>query len=314
MKRHWFLWLFVSNIALADNLLTLHIHKSPAGYDWSTPATLTKDSLKNTVLGWFGKYKHPLGHVSLRLNCPELKIDQYIGMARLNFAESRNLLLFDGAGLGSLLHNFQGRLERKEDIEPDVEHNAMNGEVLLVSYKISEKACKNTQQFLEQYIAGEFWRNYGLPNRPLKGQGSGCSAFATSILQVAGIDFTNFDRHWSDHVFIPKALIGPHNSEIYKKGEVEKKIVTNNVSKVPFWSLLDSSHKWEQNSDSIVIKYYSPDKMFAWATSVAENPETSPELPVILKKYKNTFHLIYDYTNRYQHYELEGITHDKKNI
>jgi hypothetical protein len=141
-------------------------------------------------LGWIGKYQHPLGHVSIRLNCPNDKINEYIGMARLNFAESRDLLLFDGAGLGTLLHNFQGRLEGKDDIEPDVDYNAKRGDVILISFKINDKACKNTKKFLDSYKEGEFWRNYGLPNRPLKGQGSGCSAFATSIFAFPTLKFS----------------------------------------------------------------------------------------------------------------------------
>ena len=314
MKRHWIIWLFISNSAIADNLLTLHIHKSPTGYNWTSPASFALDSIKNNLETWIGKHKHAMGHISLRLDCPENKIDQYIAITKDSILEEYQLLLFQGAGLGNLLHNFQGRLESKEEIQSDLDYNSNNGNVLLLSFKINSKACKNTKKYFELYSENEFWRNYGLPNQPLKGQGANSAAFAISTLQVAGIDYTNFDRFWSDHVFIPKALVGPHNSDIYLKNEQELKKITNETSKVPFWTIFDNKHKWIQNNDSIVIKYYSPDKIYDWANSIAENPETSPEQNLQLRKYKKTFQLIYDYTNRYQHFEIERITHDKKNI
>jgi hypothetical protein len=298
-------------------MITLNIHKSPFGIDWSSPAKLTYSTFKNTIYSWFNKYQHPLGHVSVHIDCSNNKNDKYVGVERLNVTESLRLVLFDGAGLGTLLHNFQGRYQSSQEIIKDLNYNAEKSEVVLVSFKISDKACTNISKYLKTFEENEFWRNYGLPNRPLKGQGAGCTAFATSILQVAGIDFTQFDRHWSDHIFIPKTLVGPHNSEIYIKGEDTKKIVRNTISKIPFWSLFESNLKWEQNKDSTVIKYYSPDKMYEWTINNAENPESSDNIgdhPFIVKKHKKTIQLIYDFTNKYQHYEIERIQHEQKNI
>lgn len=301
-------------MAFAENKLTLFITKSPSGIDWSTPRSLSISTLINTVQSYLGRYRHSLGHVSMRVKCDDLSIDQYAGMSRKDFSESRDLVLFGGAGLGSLLHNFQGRMEDREDIVGDVQHNAETGDVVLLSFLINENACKRVDEFLTYYRQNEFWRNYGLPNRPLKGQGSGCSAFGMGILEIAGVDYSTLDRFWSDHVFVPNGLIGPHNNEIYQKGEDERKKVDTTRSKVSFWKLATGDYKWGEERESVVIKYYSPDKMYKWARAITDGVAPYPQGFVKMNKFENTYEIILDKTGPDITTPIELPKHDTKNI
>jgi hypothetical protein len=273
-----------------SNILSLYVYPSPRGIDWTTPKSLVISTFLNTFLSSIGKFKHPLGHVSIRLNSEKNKINRFAGMARYNFGESRDIVLFQSAGLGTLAHNFYGRLEQEKDIYPDVKYNSKSGNVIELQFEIDDKAVININSFLDHFEKEKHYRNYGLPNDPLLAQGAGCSAFSVGLLKIAGIDFSKYENDWSDTVHIPNQLIGPHNQSIYHEDSSKTASLSREWTKVSILKLLFNKLNWgdANTQDTTSIFYYSPDKMFHWAKAFVKEQQNESNLNITINEFNNT--------------------------
>ncbi len=274
--------------AFSQGELIFNVHKSPFGIDWSSPKNLVSSTVKNSLYAFFRSYSHSLGHVSITLQCPDQKIDRWTGMARKSKKESTKLVLFKGAGLATLLHNFQGKIETKEDIEPDVELNMQRSEAVRMIYKINREQCIQLNNHIDMFLAKNNQFNYGLPNSPLENTGSGCSAYAMSFLIKTNLYDKNLGKLWSDYVHIPEELIGPYNSNLYSEERTEPMELNNIKDKISIFTLLFTDKTWASpnNPDTKSVYYWSPDKMYEWAQQVIKD-KSYP-----IKKNKNSFDIL----------------------
>jgi hypothetical protein len=63
-------------------------------------------------------------------------------------------------------------------------------------------------EYLEAYRARDVGKIYGGAQRPRAGEGAGCSAFAVSFVELAGLLTDELAARWSHTVRIPEPLLG----------------------------------------------------------------------------------------------------------
>lgn len=236
---------------MATDVLTLYFIPSPVGMNWSSPKDLAWSALLNRI-SFKSRF---MGHVWAEVKCEEKR--EITGMVGKRF-DYFNQLLLENRGLGILYHSFEGRLETAEDIDAEMKTLAETGERLnFVSFKIGKDNCQRLMTYLKEYREKNVGRYYGLANRPLYGEGSGCSAFGASFLEVAGLLDQDIKDAWSGAVNIPLAFSGP---PLRDEGVNLLKLMFNAGK----WAREDEDHK--------KLFFWDPDKMFQWTKARIEAP------------------------------------------
>lgn len=245
MKK-WMLLLTLlsSNImANTETNLTLYFIPSPTGMDWSSPAKIAMSALKNKLTF----QAHFMGHVFVELQCGDQK--QVTGMVGKNFDYVTQLLI-NNRGLGVLYHSFDGRMEEKADVEKEIiELSEEAGRINFVRFNLNEGQCNRALTYLKEYREKNVGRYYGLANRPLYGEGAGCSAFGASFAEVTGVMDTDLKEAWSQSILIPLEFAGPPLKE----------------EGVNLLKLMTSGSSWaKENEPHQKLMFWSPDMMFEW--------------------------------------------------
>ncbi len=263
--------------------LTLYFIPSPYGLNWESPTTLARDIVKNfAAKGRLGNTKRFMGHVNIELKYTDEGRDVHImtGMvaSKLN---ATSLLLKDKVGLGIVFHSFPGRLESKDELVPELDSYADRGNKMMnfCQYLISLETAKRVEDYINEYRAKDIGRYYGLFNSPLHGEGSGCSAFGASFLDVIGALTEEHKKNWANKVIIPHRLVG---------APLKK-------NKVNFFKILFNKDKWQQTKtdDSHEIFFWDPDLMYQDTQRKLENlPADAKEI-----KIRNMSGLQYDLKN-----------------
>ena len=252
---------------LADQVV-LYTVPSPSALNWRTPHTLLKTVLQNHNSG----QAHEIGHVFVGIYCSDLGIageaDVLTGMT--SAADNSEELLRDkGYGLGVLFHNFEGRLNTSEEATADIQQGIQSGRFSFMAFDISSATCQRLLSYEMEYRQRGYDRSYGLPNRPLYGEGSGCSAFGVSFLQVAGIEAKLFFKHWGRSLLVPKRLIGgPLTGDFIPLARI----------------LFNPFATWAQTTDPYFpLGFWDPDRMHAFVGNVKHGAVTMPFAGEILK-------------------------------
>ena len=223
--------------------LTLYFIPSPGGIDWSSPANLAWSALSNR-LSFKSRF---MGHVFVEMQCGEKK--ELTGMVGKNFDYLRQLLI-ENRGLGILYHSFEGALEDQAEIEKELAELSQTGERLnFVRFKINDKQCQRLSTYLSEYRSKNVGRFYGLANRPLYGEGAGCSAFGVSFIDVLGLLDQDFKDAWSQTVNIPLEFAGP---PLKDQGVNLVKLMLNAGS----WAKDSGPHQ--------KLTFWDPDRMYKW--------------------------------------------------
>ncbi len=245
MKKTFIIVLFIltSFASLAESAMTLYFIPSPYGIDWTTPSSLAWTALKNKV----SLQSRFMGHVFIELDCQGQK--ELTGMRGRNF-DYLHQLLVNSRGLGILYHSFDGMLEDKTESEAEIKELSETGERLnFIRFKINAGQCSRAMTYLKEYREKNVGRYYGLANRPLYGEGSGCSAFGASFVEVTGLMTQDFKDGWSQTVNIPLEFAGP---PLKDEG-------------VNLLKLMMNASKWAaDNEPHQKLMFWSPDLMFNW--------------------------------------------------
>lgn len=243
MKIITFILFLMSLKAFANSSeLTLYFVPSPLGLDWSSPSTLAMTALKNK-LSFKPRF---IGHVFVELTCGGQH--ELTGMVGKNF-DYLNQLLIEQKGLGILYHSFEGRLEDKADIQKELAEYFKSGHVNFLTLRISESQCARALKYLSEYREKNVGRYYGLANRPRFGEGSGCSAFGASFIDVLNLIDEDMRLSWSQTMNIPLAFSGRPLRE-------ENVNILSLMMNASSWAKEDEPHQ--------KLTYWDPDKMHAW--------------------------------------------------
>ncbi len=235
--------------------LVLFFYPSP-GLNWMNPKGLTYTTTRNKLLG----RPRAIGHVTILVRSPDGFF--LTGMTQLLQNEGRREVLFGGYGLGILLHNFKGALEKQEKLIPELEKRSLKpGWLSYFRVATNEKTNARLREYLEAYKKNNYDAYYGMKNRPLCGEGSGCSAFAASFLETAGILSNEFRREWTRHFNIPHDLIG---------GPITGK-------KVSVIDVIRRADRWAQENEPHEKGFFwDPDLMHAWLVRTHDREIRNP--------------------------------------
>lgn len=243
--------------------LTIYAIPSPHGVDWSTPKTLTWSAARNNM----SPETHKIGHANIHLRCGSAEGDDrdyeiLTGMTTGEDDPTMRMLKHEGYGLGILFATVPGRLESQNEVSRDLHDRFGSGRVNFMQFRISAATCGRLADYVTQYQARGYDRAYGLPNRPRHGEGAGCTAFAASFLDLAGLHPDYLREGWNKTRLAPAFLTGGPLTGHF----------------VPLLALLRPLRplRWARPGEPhYAINFYDPDALFQHINSswdAGENP------------------------------------------
>jgi hypothetical protein len=255
-----------------QNELTIFIIPAKVKFDWSSPRGLCKSYFKNYERNIFNKKSYNLGHAFVELCTPLSSSRIFAGMRAASGKEPKKLVLKEHYGLSILGADMDGTLESDSELVSEVQKYSRKGQLAFITFFISDQATERLLQFFQSFKAGidsngsrgaryggAFWPRY-------KGEGSGCSAFVVSFLDLAGLMKDEFS-HWLVKVNIPMDLIGgPYNQY--------KEVRLSDIRKCKTWA---------ESSDTSAVGYehfeiYDPTLIYEWIQATWEEQNSRNDL------------------------------------
>jgi hypothetical protein len=201
----------------AQNEVTIYLVPSLAKYDWSSPNSLYHSYIKNYWKQLFHGNCYLTGHAFLVLRSPVLVEEIIAGMRSYDRREQRRMVFQEHYGLSILGTNLSGAPDEQGVMEEKLEKMTRKGTVSFIRLYVNDEAFRRMLEFYEGFYArvdsmgipsqcygGAFWPRF-------YGEGSGCSAYVVSYLDVAGLLRDEFPA-WRVEIDIPMELIGgPYN-------------------------------------------------------------------------------------------------------
>ena len=238
--------------------ITLYFITSTGKISWDNPSKLLKSTnwayLRATLKG----NSYVIGHTHARITSALLTAPLYTGMAGAVHSDKADLILKKKVGLGSLGATIRGKMETEESIKKGLLRYRKMNMVSYIKFKINEGAVKRMLQFINYYgqktecgfapcekYNGALWPRY-------QNEGSGCSAFVMTLLDVANI-VPPEAKDWVVDINVPMDLIG---------GE------SNNNKKIKFSSILRTKNWHSGNGiegvDYVNYKVFDPSIIKEW--------------------------------------------------
>lgn len=248
-----------SNDSINDqHEITLYFTNSTGRINWANPSDLFKSTNICYLKAGLRKNYYVIGHTQARLTSTLLPAPRYIAMTGAVQTEKVELVFKKKVGFGSLGSTIQGKLETEESIKKGIELYGKRNMLMYVKFKINAEAVRRILQFIEYYGSknengfapyqnynGALWPRY-------ENEGSGCSAFGVSLLDVANI-IPPEAKDWMVDINVPIDLIG---------GEF------NNNKKIKFGSIYRTKSWYTGNGkegvDYVNYKVYDPSIINDW--------------------------------------------------
>ena len=188
-----------------------------------------------------------MGHVFVEVQCGSENIQT--GMIGKNF-DYLTQIIMNNRGLGILFHSFDGHLEDKASVAAEIkEATELGTRMNFIQYELNEGQCVRAVTYLKEYREKNVGRYYGLANRPLHGEGGGCSAFGASVAEVAGVMEMDVQEAWTKTINIPNEFAGP---PLQEKG-------------VNIFKLIFHGRKWANEKEPHQkLMFWDPDLMYHW--------------------------------------------------
>jgi hypothetical protein len=270
--KYLFLSLLWAPIALADSL-TILAYTAPTPLDWSTPGSLTRTTIDNSLFGLIGRwrdlgrgdreyeyvaYPHAISHLNVELICNgETKI--LTGMTSLRpDGEYLKGLALKGKSLETMVEDVPGGLISTKKVKEWLPIMTERGYVRRVKWQLHPKACARLEEYFADYQKLGLEKLYGgLNSRPLEAKGgAGCAAFAVSFLQVAGLyDASLYDDVWKRNLRL-------HEKYITRVDKLAERGI---------WSFLLYGYDgaWaKENEPHLKVSLWDPQRMYDWIGDV----------------------------------------------
>lgn len=247
-KKIFLLCLFSSNLFLHAQELTIYSIPAPLQLHWKSPGQLVFSYIRNTFsTSVYRKNKHPIGHMLVHLKDSSHEV--IAGVSAVRHAGMTRKVLFKGYGLGILFEKIKGQLDETAKNLPEILQRAERGDIAFIRFRISQAAFDRLWNYYVAYKEKELYKVYNGQNHPFTGEGAGCSAFAFSFLEAAGLQEMVPDAICSIERAVPSSLIP-------KKGSNEK---------VSLFRLF-FSRKWAADKDPLANHYhtYEPTWLYNW--------------------------------------------------
>jgi hypothetical protein len=245
--------------ASAANELTLHFVPAPTPIDWTRPETLARTTLLNQFAKYHGGDRHSIGHVFEELECGNSHF--FTGADDIGDSQEENALFKGGEGLGIILRNYVGILNNTDEAETDLAEMHASGRSNFLRFQVSEETCHRLVKYVKQYQLRGYDKIYGgLNARPRRGEGSGCSAFGVSFLELAGLEVPEFESSFMRSFIVPRKFVG---------GDLTQ-------TKVSFLKILFAKTVgWDPDlsANGFALHFYDPELMHAWVARAVRSVE-----------------------------------------
>jgi hypothetical protein len=193
-----------------------------------------------------GYTSRPLGHIMVELKKGgDTVLTGIVANKKKDFLSA---VFTEKTGLGVLFKLFEGRLEKKETLIPEIENRLKTGKIAFITFNINDASYFYLKKYIDSFQFLGYDKLYNGMNDPRHGDGSGCTAFAVSFLELINLLDPEFRREWARDIAIPDKLIG---------GELTGLKVR--LRKVFF------SFNWaKEKTRHTHLKLYDPDLVYSW--------------------------------------------------
>ncbi len=254
----------------SDHELTIFAIPEVSKIEWDNPSLLFKTTIKCYLNAALSKQYYVIGHVIARIQSPLLDSVVYVAMNGAVQSEKVEYVIKKKVGLGVLGSTIKGRIEPVEHIHDGLALYAKRGKVAYLKFKINQQAVERLIEFVNYfkkknhmgYAPSEFYNGALFPR--YEKEGSGCSAFAVTLLDIANVVPGEAKDEWIRSVDIPMELIG---------GEF------NNNKRVKFSSILKTKSWYngdgKEGVDFVNYSVYDPGLMFNWINNTYLQNDTN---------------------------------------
>jgi len=230
----------------------------PVAMNWKTPKDLLASSLKAIIVNG----THSIGHVSIEVNCPSIGGAQsrvFTGAVPVSSKQQTELLLKHQIGFSLLEYSWQGKLEDPEDIRKALKVKRRSRDKLAIAtFLVSESTCQRLLAYHRELAETDLPLFYGNSPQPRRKEGSGCTAFGVSFLELAGVMTDQLRQRWITARRVPFGIMAGYDPE---------KVHLLDVFRLP------AGKSWAQeNEPHMALETFDPNLMYAWIRELAENP------------------------------------------
>lgn len=246
--------------ATAPSLVRLYLLPTgPVKLDWDTPRRLLLTALEGTVLNW----SHPIGHVSVEIQLAGQDGSErhvFTGATDRDAGASRKLLLKEELAFSILERAWPGVLEDAAGVNASIAKRAQKrGRLAVVTFLISDESCLRLLEYVRALRARGGPLYYGFTARPRRAEGSGCSAFGASFVDLIGMLGPPLRAAWSRSVRVPLSLMAGYLGQ--PRLSIARALVHKAVGR---WAAPQDPH--------MLLECFDPDLMFAWAMARHAEP------------------------------------------
>jgi hypothetical protein len=278
------------NHASVTHELIFYVIPSPDSLQWNSPATLFKSYYSSYKKHFFEREKYLMGHLFVCLKTPLLQKPLFLGIGASSKSEQRHLMLKEKIGFSILKTHLKGRLETEDELIKKIPIYKSRGELALIRFNINIHAIERILTFIDTftqvnennhspsaYYGGTFYPRF-------QNEGSGCTALGMAMLELCGVDLSQFSD-WKVDVNIPMEIIGG---------------VYNNHNKVGL-KKIKQAHKWHDDNgvdevDFISHYVYDPTLMFRFVKEHTDKQLGTTDLHKNIPS-DNLPELIFDFSN-----------------
>lgn len=179
--------------------LIIHAIHSPYGNNWESPGALAFSAYKNGFTRvmfrdadgiLYAIPNHPISHMAVELRCKGEPV-MFTGMTTAKDIEAFIKVFFLEDSFSILGEAQEGRLNTASEVLGELYARYTRitrmENVNFARFIINEHKCAYIKGRFAEYLEDGLDKSYGgAKDRPLKGGGAGCAAFAMSALKVAG--------------------------------------------------------------------------------------------------------------------------------
>jgi hypothetical protein len=251
-----------------QNELTIYVIPSKVKYDWTSPRTLLKSYIKNYWRNLCRKDAYTLGHAFLELKTGENEESILTGVRAAPGSDMRKMVLKEHYGLSILGTDVEGIFEKKEVLEQKIKKFSRKDRLAFFTVEVSDEAAERMITFYKEYHEknsnnGHSILRYGGAFYPrYEGEGSGCSAYAVSFLDLAGLLQEEFDS-WMIEMDIPLDLMGgPYNN--YNEVRIK------DIKKREHWASTDGSDSTGYEH----LELFDPTLIYEWIINLRDSQPT----------------------------------------
>jgi len=207
---------------------------------------------------------HMVGHCVIELKSVDPKTGKmrYLltAVTDARSSETFEQLIRDKVGFGITDRGTKGKLETAEKDARDIDEAAEVGiRAARLRVLISEQTAQRMFDYYEEFERKRMFDKFALASYPLDGTGVGCTSYAASFLDIAGLLEPQWQTEWQHRFLVPQALVGDPDLG----------------TKTPVRRLLfgPRNRRWAtENEPNHPLSFYDTTKMYDWIIRMHGTP------------------------------------------